>query len=171
MAHAQSERSEVTFSGGTAIQFDVPLSSTATPVSLGGTYSYRLYRHLALEAGVLTAIHPTGPIRGYNYDIDPKDLFTWVQFGPRVVLPVWEGRLELSAGAGGAYENYSIGSDASGFLSPRSGWGGNFSAGAAVALDHGRHFWLGTTPRWILVNTGAAHDRWFVAGGEFSFRF
>jgi hypothetical protein len=170
MAHAQSGRSEVTFSGGTAIQFDVPFSETATPVSLGGAYSYRLFRHLALEAGVLTAIHPTGPIRGANYDITPNDLFTWVQFGPRAILPVWEGRLELSAGAGGAYENYSI-SSASGFLSPRSGWGGNFSAGAAVPLDHGRHFWLGTAPRLILVNANGVRDRWFVAGGEFSFRF
>ncbi len=171
MAHAQSERSEVTFSGGTAIQFNVPLSETATPVSLGGAYSYRPFRHLALEAGVLTAIHPAGVIRQDAYAFYPKDLFTWVQFGPRVILPVWEGRLELSAGAGGAYENYSASKDAFGYLFPRSGWGGNFSAGAAVALDHGRHFWLGTTPRWMLVNAGAMHDRWFIAGGEFSFRF
>jgi len=168
MAHAQSEHSQVTFSGETAIQFNVPLSETATPVSLGGAYSYRVFRHLALEAGMLTAIHAAGAIHQDAYAFYPKDLFTWVQFGPRVILPVREGRLELSAGAGGTYENYS---DASGLLSSRSGWGGNFSVGAAVALDHGRHFWLGTTPRWILVNAGAAHDRRFVAGGEFSFQF
>jgi hypothetical protein len=40
-----------------------------------------------------------------------------------------------------------------------------------MALDHRRHFWLGTTPRWTLVNAGGAHDRWFVVGGDFSFRF
>jgi len=166
LALAQDERSQVTFSGGEAV--DVGRFGTSAAVSLGGSYSYRLFRHLGLEAGALTAIHPAGVIRQDFYTFYPKDLFTWVQFGPRLILPVWEGRLELSAGAGGVYENYS---DASGLLSPRSGWGGNFSAGVAVALDHGRHFWLGMTPRWIVVTAVEAHDRWFIGAGEFSFRF
>ena len=169
-ARAQDERSQVTLAVGDAIQLAAPADERSTALSLGGSYSFRLLRHLALEAGVETAIHPTGPIRGAHYDIQPSDLFTWVQFGPRLILPLWDGRMELSAGAGGAYEHYAVG-NASGFLFPRSGWGGNFSAGAAVAIDHGRHFWIGTTPRWFLVNAGYAHDRWFVAGGEISVRF
>lgn len=168
VALAQPERSQVTFSGGEAV--DVGRFGGATAVSLGGSYSFRVFRLLGIEAGVLTALDPTGMLRGANYSFDAKDRFTWVQFGPRLILPLWDGRMEVSAGAGGAYENYSIG-NAAGFLLPRSGWGGNFSGGAAVALDHGRHFWLGTTPRWFLVTSGQQHDRWFVGAGEFSFRF
>ncbi len=168
IAVAQSERSQVTFSGGEAVE--VGRFGGATAVSLGGSYSFRVLRLLGIEAGVLTALDPTGILRGANYSFDAKDRFTWVQFGPRLILPLWDGRMEVSAGAGGAYENYSIG-NASGFLLPRSGWGGNLSAGAAVALDHRGHLWLGMTPRWFLVNAGEAHDRWFIAAGECGFRF
>ncbi len=141
-------------------------------MSLGGTYGYRLLRYLGFEAGVLTAIHPTGIIRGANFSIDPKDDFTWVHFGPRFILPLWGGRLELSAGAGGTYERYSVGHQNTAIgLAPRSGWGGNLSVGAAMALDRGRRFWLGSTPRWMLINTNSTHDRWFVVTGDVSFRF
>ena len=170
VALAQDERSQVTFSGGDAV--NVGRFGTSLALSFGGSYSYRLFRHLGLEAGVLTALDPTGVVGGANYTIDVKDRFTWVQFGPRFILPLWDGRLELSAGAGGAYENYSPGSPSPiGNVPSRTGWGGNFSGGAAIALDPGRHFWLGMTPRYIVVTAAEAHDRWFIAAGEFSFRF
>jgi hypothetical protein len=169
-ALAQDERSQMTFSGGNAV--DVGRFGASTALSFGGSYSYRLLRHLGLETGVLTALDPTGVIRGENFNIDIKDRFTWVQFGPRFILPLWDGRLELSAGAGGVYEDYSPGSPSpSGNMSSRTGWGGNFSGGAAIALDPGRHFWLGMTPRYIVVTAAQAHDRWFIAAGELSFRF
>ena len=170
LVRAQDERSQMTFSGGEAV--DVGRFGTSLALSFGGSYSYRLFPHLGLEAGVLTALDPTGIIRGENFTIDVKDRFTWVQFGPRFILPLWDGRLELSVGAGGVYENYSPGSNfPSGNAPTRTGWGGNFSGGAAIALDPGRHFWLGMTPRWILVKAAEAHDRWFIAAGELSFRF
>jgi len=170
MALAQDERSQVTFSGGDAVY--VGRFGPSLALSLGGSYSYRVLQHLGLEAGVLTSLDPTGVVRGANFNIDVKDRFTWVQFGPRFILPLWDGRLEVSAGAGGVYENYSPGRySPAGNYSSYTGWGGNFSGGAAVALDPGRHFWLGTTPRYILVSTARSHDRWFIAAGEFSFRF
>ena len=169
---AQSERSQVTFSGGEAVQLNVPGYDRASATSLGGSYSYRLFRYMGLEAGVVTAIDPTGVIRGENFAGDVHDRFTWVQFGPRLVVPLWDGRFEFSLGAGGAYENYTVGNqNLGGAPAPRTGWGGNFSGGAAIALDPGRHFWFGSTPRWFLVNAQNAHDRWFIVGGEFSFRF
>ena len=170
LARAQDERSQVTFSGGDAV--DVGRFGASTALSFGGSYSYRLFRHLGLEAGVLTALDPTGVIRGENFAIDVKDRFTWVQFGPRFILPLWDGRLEVSAGAGGAYENYSGGvTTPIGNLPSRTGWGGNFSGGAAIAMDTGRHFWVGMTPRYIVVTAAQAHDRWLIAAGELSFRF
>ncbi len=169
-ALAQDGRSQVTFSGGDAV--DVGRFGTSTALSFGGSYRYRLFRYLGLEAGVLTALDPTGVIRSENFSIDVKDRLTWVQFGPRVILPLWDGRLELSAGAGGVYENYSPGANSPiGTVASRTGWGGNFSGGAAIALDPGRHFWLGMTPRYIVVSASEAHDRWFIAAGELSFRF
>lgn len=80
----------------------------------------------------------------------------------------------LSAG-GGLYEKYTV-SDASRAyaFSPRDGWGGYFVAGAAIALDRNRHFWIGASPRLYLANTGFQgnnKDRWFVITGDLSFRF
>lgn len=42
-------------------------------------------------------------------------------------------------------------------------------AGAAVAVDPARHFWLSVTPRWFFTNS--YHDRWFVLTGNIGFRF
>jgi hypothetical protein len=109
VSHARSEHSAVTFGR-----------------HLGRTARRADYRSTALRL----AVPP--PFAGQNYTINPKDLFPWVQFGPRAIPPFWEERLELSAGAQGAYENVSIGS-ANGLLFPPSGGGGNFSAGAAMA--------------------------------------
>jgi hypothetical protein len=170
VSHARSEHSAVTFGGTSAVPLDVPSGYRSTALRLGGKYRHRLYRHLGLAAGVLTPIHRSGPIRGANYTINPKDLFPWVQFGPRAIPPFWEGRLELSAGAGGAYENVSIG-NASGLFFPAAEGEAISPRGRPWALDDRRHFWIGTTPRSMLVNAGGAHDRWFVVGSDFSFRF
>ncbi len=109
-----------------------------------------------------------------SIDIKLNDRFIWVPFGVRGILPLRNGQIELSAGGGGLYEKYSVSNPnpSVGLLS-RSGWGGYFVAGAAVAIDRDRHFWLGASPRWFLANANGAnaHDRWFVVSGEFSFRF
>ncbi len=131
--------------------------------------------YLDIEAGVTTALNPTPEIRGAHFDIKPDTRFIWVPFGVRGILPLRRGRIELSAGGGGLYEKYSVSNpnDAVG-LTSRDGWGGYFAGGAAIALDRGRHLWLGASPRWFLANTGFggnAKDRWFVIGGDFGFRF
>src|SRR5260370_32940694 len=64
---------------------------------------YRLFHSLAVEAGVVTALHPTPEIGGAHYDILPQDRFIWVPFGLRGVLPLKRGRAELSAAAGLPY--------------------------------------------------------------------
>jgi hypothetical protein len=98
----------------------------------------------ALEGGVLTAINPTGLINSeYGY----------FNIGVRLILPLQHDRFELSAGTGGVYERYSGGNETpAGYGFSYNGWGGYFKPKAAVALDPGRHFWLGATPQLILVN-------------------
>jgi len=44
-------------------------------------------------------------------------------------------------------------------------------AKAAVALDPGRHFWLGAAPQLMLVNSDSVRNRWFVHTREIGFRF
>src|ERR1017187_7202307 len=106
LAYGQSfERNEFTFNGGYGWQAGIPTGSPRdTAVCLGGTYSFRLRRWLALEGGVLTAINPTGVINSEFGYFDIHDRFTWVPFGVRFILPLRHDRFELSAGGGGAYE-------------------------------------------------------------------
>jgi hypothetical protein len=96
----------------------------------------------------------------------------WVPFGIRFIAPRYLGRIEFSGGGGGLYEKYSVSNPNSGFgLASRHGWGGYFVGSASVALDARKHFWLGATPRWFVVNPPYARDRWFQISGEFSVRF
>jgi hypothetical protein len=142
-------------------------------VSLGGTYGFRFRRWLALEGGVLTANNPTGVINSEFGYFNIRDRYTWVPFGARFILPLRHDRFEISAGGGGVYERYTVGNtQIPDGPAPYSGWGGYFKAKAAVALDPGRHFWLGATPQLFLVNaSGGVRDRWFVLTGDVSFRF
>jgi hypothetical protein len=178
LANAQSDpRNGFTFSGGYARSIHSSCcATTETAASLGATYGYRVFRNLEIEAGVVTALYPTPEIRGANYDIKPNDRFIWVPFGLRGILPLHSGRIELSAAAGGLYEKYSVSNPNSNLgLQSRAGWGGYFAGGAAMAIDRGRHFWLGASPRWFLANAnqgfGYQHDRWFAITGDFSVRF
>lgn len=175
LTNAQSDfRNSFTFSGGYARDVNASCCQTNTAVSLGASYGYRVLPNLQAEAGVATALSPTPEIRGANYDIKPDDRFIWVPFGVRGILPVKHGRVELSVGAGGLHEKYSVSNPSTNVgLVSRDGWGGYFAGGVAVALDRGRHFWLGVSPRWYLANanSGYAHDRWFVVAGDLGFRF
>jgi hypothetical protein len=84
---------------------------------------------------------------------NPNDRFIWVSVGVRFVAPLWRGRLELSTGGGGAYESYSVSNENTAFgIQSVDGWGSYFVGGGAVALDHGRHWWLGSSPHWFLAN-------------------
>ena len=82
-----------------------------------------------------------------------RSRITLVPFGFKGILPVASGRLELFGGFGGAYawnSDYSQYRDA---LLTQS------SVGARLALDHGCHFWLGTTLR-AYFNYGATKQVW-----------
>lgn len=171
MAIAQSDlRNSVTFGAGYGRDVNAFCCQTDTAVSLGVTYGYRILPFLQVEAGVTTALNPVGRFIDANYNVQSANRFIWVPFGVRGILPLHADRVELSLAAGGLYENFLIAPNPPG-VGGRTGWGEYFGAGTAVALDHGRHFWLGASPRFYLATTGGANDRWFVITGDVSFRF
>jgi len=173
-ANAQATlRNTATFSVGSALNGPRQCCQYDTTVGLGVTYDYRVFRYLQVEAGIATALHPTPELRGATFDIKPSDRFLWVPFGFQGVLPLRDGRLEVLAGGGGIYENYSAGNIPP-FIGARSedAWGGYLKLGATTALGRSRHFWLGASAREFLGNRAQAnHDQWMVVTGDFSFRF
>jgi hypothetical protein len=169
-----SPRNQVTFGGGWARQLNVPSYVAETATALQASYGYRVIRYIQVEAGVVAALQPSPDLCSAHGCSDPDDRFIWIPFGVRFVAPLWHGRLELSAGGGGTYEKYSVsnGDRLPCCIRSLDGWGGYFAGGGAVALDPGRHWWLGASPRWFLANpTAGQHDRWFVIPLEFSWRF
>jgi hypothetical protein len=174
-ATAQSvPRNRLTFSGGWSREINSFQQQTAT--GLGLSYGYRVHKYVEAEAGVFTALNPTGEVCSVSFHIisgcvDIDDHFIWVPFGVRFTAPLYRGRLEFSAGGGGLFEKYTSGATFGGAFLPYHGWGGYFVGSAAMALDHSRHFWLGATPRWFLANPANGRDRWFQICGEFSVRF
>lgn len=136
-----------------------------TVVSLGATYGYRITRTMELESGAFGAINPVAGNCGYNGCFTPGGRAIWVPFGVRFILPLKHDRFELSAGAGGLYENISGGGYG------YNAFGAYVKTSPAVALDHGRHFWLGATPRIMIVNGQYARDRWFMLTGDIGLRF
>jgi len=169
LAQAQDvQRNRLTFDGGEAFSIRGACCGTNTEPSLGGTYGFRLTKYVELESGVLTAIHPSS-IDDTRFPA-PNDHFTWVHFGPRFILPV-HTRFEVSLGIGGVFEDYRIRENTAIGRFNRSGFGGSLSAGAHVAIDSKRHWWLGVTPRVIRVPTKDVKDAWFVATGNLSYRF
>ncbi len=171
-AAAQSVPADrVSFAGGWSRRLGT-FYETQTAPGLGLSYGHRILKYVEPEVGVFAALQPAPEIRGANYFLDPDDRFIWLTAGVRFIAPLYLGRIEFSGGGGGLYESYSVSNPESSLgVQSRHGWGGYFVGSAAVALDHGKHFWLGATPRWFLANPPYARDRWFQIAGEFSLRF
>jgi hypothetical protein len=163
----------ITGSVGYAQQLNAECCQADTAVSFGVTYGRRIMPYLEAEAGVTVATNPTPEIRGENYDIKPDNRFIWIPFGVRGILPLREGRVELSAGGGGLIDKYSVSNPnpAVGLIS-HAGVGGYFVGGAAMAISRSRRFWVGASMHFYLANVSEwTHDRWMTVGGEFSYRF
>lgn len=163
----------LTFSGGWSRQVGgYSFVNKQTATGLGLSWGYRVHEYIEPEAGLFTALDPTGELCGHFGCVDVGDHFFWIPFGVRFIAPPYLGRIEFSGGGGGLYEQYTVNTAfPGGGPFPRHGWGGYFVASAAVVLDQSRHFWLSATPRLFLVNPAFARDRWFQISAEFSVRF
>ena len=169
---AQSwQKNRISVSGGWSRQmFGDPYDHETAPL-VGLSYGYRPLKFMEFEAGVDVALQPRREMCTQYGCYDPNDRYIRVPFGVRFIAPLVAGRVELSAGGGGLYQKYSVSNPSKFGTSSRSNWGGYFSAGAAVALDHRHRFWVGATPRVILANPPHTSNRWFTITGDLSFRF
>ena len=168
--------STVTFGLGAGKPFHYSYEPGGT--QLNGTYEYRFLNHWALEFGVdntivktasysfIDTLAPgisvvTGPTNYFYPYNTTKSLATSMPFGPRFVLPLSQGKLELFAGGGGAY-----------LWNPgfSSGWGWQADLGARLAIDKQRRFWLGSTGRYVRAH-GAFPPQWMVWSADLGFRF
>jgi hypothetical protein len=170
LAAQQDFRNRITLSAGWGEQIDVYPPERQTAPVIGFSYGFRALKFLELEAGLSVGLQPGLELCSAHGCFNPNDRYFWVPFGVRFIAPVARKRVELSPGGGGLYENYSVGCTNFNVL-PHDGWGGYFVAGAALAIDHSRRFWIGATPRVILANPRYGRDRWFNITGDFSFRF
>src|SRR5580704_7153259 len=104
-AAAQSvPRNRLTFSGGWSRQIGGDSFGQPTATGLGLSYGYRVHKYIEAEAGVFTALDPTGDVCSrYGCD-DVNDRFFWVPFGVRFIAPLYLGRIEFSGGGGGLFE-------------------------------------------------------------------
>jgi hypothetical protein len=90
---------------------------------------------------------------------------TLLPYGLRGILPVANNRGELFIGTGGAYYWRATDID----YSSASGTLWQANAGARLALDRGRRFWLGTTLR-LYRDTGRPTQAWVSVTGDLGFR-
>jgi len=150
--------------------------------AFGGRYEYRLWKYVAIEAGVdalwpksystllvgslapgtnLITVSPgcTGCV---YVPFSERNRVTLVPFGAKAILPLAHGRIELFLGAGGAYAWHSD------YGSYRNGMFAQGSLGARVALDRNRHYWLGTSVR---TYTKGNSETWISWTADFGFRF
>jgi len=135
-AQAQSSHpNSVVFAGGEAYQVNSIFERNTAP-TIGLTYGYRLMKHVELDTGVFTGFHPAAELCSRNGCQAANDHYYWVPFGVKFVAPIKHDRLELSAGGGGMYQKYSVGTNFFG-NGPASydAWGGYATAGFAIAVD------------------------------------
>jgi hypothetical protein len=175
-AEAQSwQKNRITVSGGWMRQlYGYPYAELTTAPLVGLSYGYRPLQFMEFEAGIDVALQPGRQSCTQYGCYDPNDRYVRVPFGVRFIASLVKGRVELSAGGGGLYEQYSVSRPYNPFTGSRGrygGWGGYFKESAAVALDHRRRFWAGVTPRVILANPPYVRHRWFTITGDLSFRF
>jgi hypothetical protein len=163
-------QNRITLSGGWGEQITSHPNERQTAPVLGISYGFRPLRWFELEAGLMTGLQPGQTVCTGQSCFDPSDRYFWAPFGARFVAPIAWNRVELSAGGGGLLEKYSVSIRPNPFnIATYHGWGGYFAGGAAVKLT--RHFWVGGTPRFLLVNPPYRRDRWFTITGDVSFRF
>lgn len=158
-----------------------PFLISGGPV-LNGTYEFRVWKYLAVEAGVhntllgmtryssiYTAgvIGPGAGLTQFNTVLSTlvtqgTARNTTIPFGVRGILPLNHSKVELFAGGDSAHTwNASQGYTA---------WSVETHLGARFALDKQRHFWLGTTGEYM-HELGPYPQNWISWTADLGFRF
>ncbi len=163
------------------------VAGESTGPVFNGNYEFRILKYLAVEAGVSNmlprtlrfetipvylGINPGVTVTYYNsyvcvpcavVPIPDRTRVTLLPFGPRGIVPLWNGRAELFAGGGGAYALHADGS----FY---NAWLMQANLGGRIALDAKRRFWVGTSGRFY-SNTGPYRQQWLSWTADLGLRF
>jgi hypothetical protein len=155
-AEAQTSGSDYlrqSISGGFVYEWKVGPDSQSLPSAPGFSinYSFRPRRWLAIEAGLEQIPRPIGSGYCCEYVQDINDELYLVPFGVRYVWEPEGGPVRLSAGGGGAYLKYTVGSHATGAPDGFSGWGGQVVVSGDYGLTRSGRFRVGVTGRYYYV--------------------
>jgi hypothetical protein len=149
-----AESSTITFGVGGGWTGRNPLGTAGGPV-FNGTYEFRIWKYLALEAGVHNTLVTANQLIGGNVAtiLAGTNLLTVytspsltsrgearntsVPVGFRGILPLRQGKVELFLGGDGAY----IWNANQGYRA----WAVEGRLGVRFAVDKQRRFWLGTS--------------------------
>ena len=147
-------RHSVEFGGGGVFPVGGYLASeySAGPALHAG-YELRLLKYLAAEGGWTGSWLPGSSCTRYGCE-HPVGRVGFLDYGLRGIVPVADGRVELSAGLGGGYIWYGPG-DAPYY----NGSLLQYSGRATVAVDRRRHFRVGFTVR-TWRDTGSPIQQW-----------
>jgi hypothetical protein len=154
------------FPTGGDLTFTSPLPTSA---AFSASYEFRLFRYFAPEVSVVNLI----PKYITNYDpnqgppIPERYRVTLFSFGGRAIAPLRQGRIELFAGAAAVHVS-SSNSELFFYNSPH--WIGQLNGGGRIAIDKGRHFWIGPTVRFSR-DGGRPTQEWVSLTGDLGFRF
>jgi hypothetical protein len=183
-AQEASGTSTVTFGVGGGWIASHPYGTGGGP-AFNGTYEFRFSKYFAVEAAVDTtltttyystalpfeSIIPAGTglttVYGFTqYTYRGSARSTGVLVGPRLLLPVAQGRVELFGGFGAAYDwnGRSDAPIAAGAVAMQG------SMGARLAVDKQRRFWLGTTGR-VISEFGSGAQTRLSFTADLGFRF
>ena len=166
------DRNRISLSAGWTQQIFVKTSYGQTAPTAGVSYGYRPWKFMEFESGIAVGFQPGEKLCNRFGCYDPNDRYVWIPVGVRLIAPLIAKRVELWLGGGGLIQTYRVSNPSYEYSnSTESGFGGYFSAGAAVALDGRRRFWFGATPRVLLANPEFRRWRWFTITGDFTFRF
>jgi hypothetical protein len=166
------DRNRISLSAGWTQQIFVNTSYGQTAPTVGLSYAYRPWKFLEFESGIAIGFQPGEELCNRFACYDPNDRYIWIPVGARLIAPLIAKRVELSLGGGGLIQTYWVSNPTTEFGGrSEASFGGYFAAGATMALDRRRRFWLGAAPRVLLANPEYRRWRWFTITGDFSFRF
>lgn len=106
-----------------------------------------------------------GALQTYlNLSTTDSNYATHLPFGATFVRPVAHGRVELFGGIGGIFADFRTP------YAMTNAWMVQTTMGVRVALDEGRHVWVGTTTRYI-TDFADKKRQWVYGSADLTLRF
>ncbi len=181
-----------TFGAGAGLPGGQLRGPFANSAGISAGFGYRWKKYIQADVG-LDTLFGAGRVRDFVYTelgyLRIRDFQWLIPFGGRLVLPVRDGRVQLSVGGGGAYLRYSerLRQPSSYYhfecpeCSSRGGWGTYGLVGGSYSLDRYQRFHVGITSKIYRGHTSGSSiggvpaaetlDRWINVFADFTVSF